>query len=69
MARRMTLLGFSAVVVLMFVAGAYNGYLNGFTPSEAVWWAVRSLIGIIGLVLVGLAFSRVVDWLRSRHAR
>jgi hypothetical protein len=70
MAGRLTFLGFGVVVALMWAAGAYDGYLNGFySPSGAAWWALRSLGGLVAIVFLSMVFSRAVDWMRSRRAR
>jgi hypothetical protein len=70
MAKGVTLFGFGAAIALMWAAGAYDGYLNGFySPSGATWWALRSLGTIVAIMFFGLTVSRVVDWMRSRRAR
>ena len=70
MAKTFTLLAFAVVALLMWAAGAYDGYLNGFySPSGAVFWVLRSVGTLVAIVFFGLAFSRVVEWLRSRRAR
>jgi hypothetical protein len=70
MAKTLTVLGFALVIAVMWAAGAYDGYLNGFySPSGAAWWALRSLGAIAVIAFVGLAFSRLVDWIGSRRAR